>query len=174
MASFPRWETCWSSYNLSSFLVWWAHYATAEEQEEAFNLYLVVHRSGPPPQFLVARGIVPQHTPLTLAFKDGRKAEMLTQECTEQGCARCRSGRGGYMFRWCDARWTPTVVKDLTLTPHQIAVEAYRPWPQGLRSVPPAAAVPVDQEPATRRPPPRRARAGEKCPLRPAAPWPLA
>ena len=104
MASFPRWETCWSSYNLSSFLVWWSHYATAEEQEEAYQLRLVVHRSGPPPQFLVARGIVPQHVPIGLIFKDGRRQEMLTQACTDSGCARCTSGRGGYMFRWCDPR----------------------------------------------------------------------
>ena len=128
-----RWQLCWSSYNYQSFRAWFHHHATETEQEEALQLYTVEHRRTTP-QWLLAMGVVPQDVQATFKFR-GQGRHLPAVPCSEAGCERCATGRGGYQFRWVDARWTPRAALDLSLTPQQVAQEMYKPWPQGMRPV---------------------------------------
>ena len=134
MAAMPRWEKCWSSYNLTSFLTWFGSYATEEEQLDAMQLYTVEHRRTVP-AWLSARGVVPQDLPLQVTLM-GVKVNFPQRCCSEPHCERCTSGRGGYQFRWVDRRWTPSAALDLSLTPQQVQVEMRKPWPRGLLPIP--------------------------------------
>ena len=134
MAHMPRWDICWSSYNLTSFLTWFRSYATEEEQLGALHLYTVEHRRTVP-KWLAARGVVPQDVPLQVTYK-GAKVDFPQRKCSEPGCERCASGRGGYQFRWVDRRWTPSAALDLRLTPLEVQDEMYKSWPRGLLPIP--------------------------------------
>ena len=138
MANLPRWQMCWSQANLGSFLSWFTHYATADEQEEALHLHIVQHRSGPSP-LLAARGIFPQEVPIGLTLASGVKCNMREFPCADVGCRRCAEGRGGYQFRWCDPRWTPSAALDLSLSPQELQREIYKPWPRGMIPIPPGS-----------------------------------
>ncbi len=141
MANLPRWENCWSSYNLTSFLAWFHSHASPAEQQEALGLYIMVHRSGPSPM-LRELGIVPREVPCTVQLHDGTQVALPRRECPGFDCARCSAGRGGYMFRWIDSRWTPSAALALHLNPQEVAVEMYKPWPRGMRSMRPQAPTP--------------------------------
>ena len=130
----PRWEKCWSPYNLTSFLTWMRHYASEEEKAEVMHLYTVEHRKSVP-AWLAARGIIPQEVPLQVTI-GGVQVDFPKNPCDERGCERCRSGRGGYQFRWVDPRWTPQAALDLSLSPQQVQTEMYKPWPRGLLPIP--------------------------------------
>ena len=134
MAAMPRWEKCWSSYNLTSFLTWFGSYATEEEKLDAMELYTVEHRRAVP-AWLLARGVVPQDVPLQVTHM-GVKVNFPRRCCMEPNCERCSTGRGGYQFRWVDRRWTPSAALDLSLTSQQVQVEMYKPWPRGLLPIP--------------------------------------
>ena len=97
-------------------------------------MYTVEHRRATP-DWLLARGIVPQEVPMTVTAR-GVKVEFPTRPCMEGNCQRCISGRGGYQFRWVDSRWTPRAALDLGLTPQQLQVEMYTPWPRGVLPIP--------------------------------------
>ena len=134
MAHLPRWEMCWSSSNLSSFLTWFHHYASAEEQEGVSNLYMVMHSRTAGPVVagcqVVATAVNPH-----LSWPDGTEREIPQKKCTEVDCKRCTTGLGGYMFRWVDTRWTPTAAMDLSLSKEQLGNEMSAPWPHGMRVV---------------------------------------
>ena len=125
MAAGPRWEMCWSTSNLTSFLTWFHKFATRTEQEETKHLHVLIHRmdTGPflPTEIPIAVTIEGVHTPLP------------TIPCEEVGCERCRIGRGGYQFRWVDPRWTPEISKDMTLSPMEHFQKTSEPWPRGVR-----------------------------------------
>ena len=127
----PVWQMCWSSWNFSSFMVWFNQYATLEEQRAASDLYMVVHRQKPS-EFLEAHGIIPEEVDVNFVRRDGVSVHLPRLTCKDVGCRRCDEGRGGYQWRWCDPRWTPSSVLDMGLTPQEMAKEAYRPWPRGL------------------------------------------
>ena len=137
MAALPRWQKCWSSYNLSSFLTWIRCYATEDEKQSVLQLYILEHRRAPTPEWLTAKGVVPQEVPLQVTVH-GEKFDLPRKRCLKITCERCMSGRGGYQFRWVDQRWTPCAALDLTLTPGQVQVEMYALWPHGLRASHPA------------------------------------
>ena len=151
MAALPRWEKCWSSYNLTSFLTWFGSYATQQEQIDAMELYTVEHRRVVP-AWLLAYGVVPQDLPLQVTFK-GAKVNFPQRRCSEPECERCTTGRGGYQFRWVDPRWTPSAALDLSLTPQQVQDEMCKLWPRGLLPIPrermqlPAASSTVSSSP---------------------------
>ena len=126
MANLPRWEMCWSSFNLTSFMTWFHHHASPAEQLEAAHLHMVVHRQADC-EVLAALGLPPQQVALQLRFYDGTSRAFMKQECAEPGCERCASGCRGYMFRWVDSRWTPSAALDLTLTRSQLTQEMYKP-----------------------------------------------
>ena len=147
MAALPRWEKCWSSYNLTSFLTWMGHYASEVEKEEAMQLFTVDHRRGVP-AWLVARGVIPEEVPLQVTV-GGVKVDFPKRPCQEPGCERCITGRGGYQFRWVDARWTPTAALDLSLNPQEVQVEMYKPWPRGLLPIPRDRMAPPGPSPAS-------------------------
>ena len=134
MAALPRWEMCWSAFNLTSFLTWFGSYATEEEQIDAMQLYTVEHRRVVP-SWLLTHGVVPQEVPLQVTLM-GATVYFPQRRCSEPECERCTTGRGGYQFRWVDRRWTPSAALDLSLTPQQVQVEMYKPWPRGLLPIP--------------------------------------
>ena len=134
MAALPRWDMCWSAFNLTSFLTWFGSYATEEEQIDAMQLYTVEHRRAVP-AWLSAYGVVPQDVPLQVTHM-GVKVNFPRRCCMEPNCERCSTGRGGYQFRWVDRRWTPSAALDLSLTPQQVQVEMCKRWPRGLLPIP--------------------------------------
>ena len=87
------------------------------------------------PQWLLRQGAVPQRVPTTYVFR-GERIPMPVRQCTQPNCDRCTTGRGGYQFRWVDARWTPRAAMDLTLNPEQVRRAMGRPWPMGMRVSP--------------------------------------
>ena len=147
MAALPRWEKCWSPYNLTSFLTWMGHYASEAEKEEAMQLFTVEHRRDTP-AWLVARGITPEEVPLQVTV-GGVKVDFPQRQCEEPGCERCATGRGGYQFRWVDSRWTPAAALDLSLNPQELQVEMYKPWPRGLLPIPRDRMAPPGPSPAS-------------------------
>ena len=86
--------------------------------------------------------------PTTLRFK-GQERQLPAVPCTEDGCKRCREGLGGYQFRWCDHRWTPSAALDLTIPPDRLEEEMYKPWPHGMLPIPAAASGPPTGQPST-------------------------
>ena len=141
------WRNCWSQWNFSSFLVWFSEYATDLEQQEASKLYIKVHRSRTPP-WMEERGIAPQHVAPQLRLRDNTVLSIRELPCQDVGCARCTELRGGYQFRWCDPRWTPQAVLDLTLTPDTVKIEMYKPWPRGMLPISPLPLT-TPQDPPT-------------------------
>ena len=127
----PQWRLCWSPWNYTSFITWFGNYASADEQREVLGLYMVVHRQKPS-ELLQARGIVPQELEPSLRLRDGSVHQLPSLPCQDVGCKRCDEGRGGWQWRWCDKRWTPSAALDLALTPQELQTEMYRPWPRGL------------------------------------------
>ena len=81
MAALPRWEMCWSAFNLTSFLTWFERYATKEEQVDAMQLYTVEH-SCVVPAWLSAGGVVPQDVPVQVTHR-GAKVAFPRRCCTE-------------------------------------------------------------------------------------------
>ena len=145
MAHFPRWGVCWSSYNLHSYLIWFEHYATEDEQQSVLELHMVEHAAKTPA--LDAMGIIPRTIPVTLSSR-GTSTELSSRPCKQSLCERCREGRGGYQFRWIDSRWTPRAALDLSLRPHEVLVAMDRPWPDGSLRIPSSATIitPTDAE----------------------------
>ena len=136
MAHYPRWRELWSTYNLSSFLTWFHHYATEEDKQSVLHLFTVEHRRATTPGWLAANAFIPQEVPLQVTV-NGKEFALPKRRCSEDNCERCISGRGGYQFRWFDQRWTPLAALDLKLTPEQVNFEMYNePWPRGLRAIP--------------------------------------
>ena len=133
----PQWRLCWSPWNYTSFLTWFSTHASADEQREVLGLYLVTHRQKPS-EYLQARGIIPQELQPTLRLQDGSAHQLPQLPCQDVGCKRCDEGRGGWQFRWCDPRWTPSAALDLALTPQELQAEMRRPWPRGLLPPKPA------------------------------------
>ena len=131
VGSAPEWKMCWSTWNFTSFLVWFGEYATLPEQYDTSALYMVVHREQPSP-FLIASGIVPEEVETPLRRRDGTTAHLPRLVCMDVGCRRCDEGRGGYQWRWCDPRWTPSAALDMQLNPLELARECYKPWPRGM------------------------------------------
>ena len=136
MAALPRWQKCWSSYNLSSFLTWIRCYATEDEKQSVLQLYILEHRRAPTPEWLTAKGVEPQKVPLQVTVH-GKAIVLPKKLCSEVNCWRCTSGTGGYQFRWVDPRWTPRAALNLKLTPDGVKDEMYtKPWPHGLLPIP--------------------------------------
>ena len=128
MANLPRQQLCWSESNLTSFLAWYKWYASPQEQSwAAVHLYSVEHRS------------IHMETPspIVLQRANGVQTFLPRRACNEEGCARCRSGKGGWFFRWTDARWTPIASLDLDLNPRTHIEQSSRDWPFGVRTQPP-------------------------------------
>ncbi len=134
MAQLPRWQLCWSESNLTSFLYWFKHLASEDEQADALFLPMLIHYGGP------FAGIA-EHVPVTLEFR-GVVHEMREEMCRERDCERCSMGRGGWQFRWTDPRWTPQASLHLTLDPLSQMEESSKPWPLGCHGAPKAAVPP--------------------------------
>ena len=134
MAHLPRWEMCWPSWNLSSFLTWFHHHASGEEQRGVSCLYMVKHcrEDGP---VVAGRRIVAKEVNPQLSWPDGTVRDIPQRMCKEVDCKRCEERLGGYMFRWVDARWTPRAAMDLSIPAERMPDEMYKPWPHGLRMV---------------------------------------
>ena len=128
-----RTELCWSTSNVSSFLAWYAHYASPAEQAWATEfLYSTEHA----PFYGAA-------APFTLKAADGTTRTLPMRPCEEPGCRRCLTKRGGWAFRWVDYRWTPRASLRLDLDPPAHQKMASKPWPTGVLAGPqaiPAAA----------------------------------
>ena len=73
--------------------------------------------------------VMPQRVP-TKFMVHGEEVTFAEVPCAEQGCARCQAQRGGWAFRWVDARWTPEAVLELDPERHQAMMR--EPWPVGL------------------------------------------
>ncbi len=99
MAHFPRWiddSTVDSAAMHSAFL----HYkgSTSGEEREALNqLWTVEHQ----------RSAVIHIGCLAVMPTEVNPPDLLQRPCTEANCLRCESNRGGFQFRWYDARWYP-------------------------------------------------------------------
>ena len=75
---------------LGAFLGW-VYKASPEEQQEVQHLYTIEHA-------MVAAGQVVQPS-----LPSG--VELRSVPCRAENCQRCMTLRGGYQFRWYDARW---------------------------------------------------------------------
>ena len=137
MAALPIWGDCWSAYNLQSFQIWFAHYATEAEQESVLDLYVIEHFKEDPVLFGVR--LPTESVPVTLSFR-GAHVQLPRRACSQADCRRCSQGHGGYQFRWIDSRWTPRAALDLTLNPRTAMQAMDSPWPRGLRSIPKVSA----------------------------------
>ena len=102
-------------------------YATEEEEDEAMHLYLVIHE---PVQPLFLGFIEPQRIP-TMFTVNGIPQQFPEVPCREVECPRCTQRRGGWSFRWVDARWTPKAALMLDRDEHLAAMS--KPWPVGSR-----------------------------------------
>ena len=111
------------------------HHATEREKEEAMHLYIVNHE---PVNHLVFGLIEPRRIPTTFTV-DGNKREFREVPCREVGCPRCTEQRGGWSFRWIDARWTPKAALIMDRDQHLAAMQ--KPWPVGSHRMGTAAAV---------------------------------
>ena len=122
----------WSTSNIQSFRCWFTFWATSEEQHWAItHAYSIDHRwvlADPP-------------GPFTLTTETGTSFHLAVKPCSEPDCARCRTGRGGWAFRWVSRHWTPRASLNLALTPAQHAEQAGLPWPIGVLR-PPTQAIP--------------------------------
>ena len=139
MASVPQLRLCWSTSNVMSFLCWFEYYASDEEQAVVGDaVYVVDHEwaFGQTPNTFVLR------------YRDGMSAFMRHRPCNERPCPRCEAGRGGWHFRWTDARWTPRVSLALSINPMQHHRLAGLAWPWGILQ------PPRQQGPAIPLPPP--------------------
>ena len=95
MAHLPRWIARLdvdSQAMLGAFTHWYGK-ASPVDRDETRWLYLVEHSMDPLHGFL---GIESR-------FEDGHVIPSVP--CSEPGCVRCTTGRGGYKFRWFDERW---------------------------------------------------------------------
>ena len=127
MAHFPRWQLCWSPANWLSFQTWMVQHATESEKEEAMHLYLVNHEPVDP----LVLGC-PQKTP-TMFTVNGVLRTFPEVMCLERGCPRCTYRRGGWSFRWVDARWTPEAALMVNSSEAEHLAAMQKPWPVGCR-----------------------------------------
>ena len=102
----------YSPLNLGAFLKW-AGTASEADLDRAFEtVYIVDHRMDED-----IFGVVPvmpviiQRADLNITW------EMPHVECTEVGCQRCESGRGGYQFRWVGPWTCPQTIGDENTPP---------------------------------------------------------
>ena len=103
------------------------HHATEREKEEAMHLYIVNHE---PVEQLVFGFIEPRRVPTKFTV-NGIPRQFREVPCREVGCPRCTQQRGGWSFRWIDARWTPKAALILSRDQHLAAMQ--KPWPVGSR-----------------------------------------
>jgi hypothetical protein len=95
MAHLPRWiarRDVDSQAMLGAFTHWYGK-ASPVDRDQTRMLYLVEHSMDPLHGF---HGIESR-------FGDGHVIPSVP--CSEPGCVRCTTGRGGYKFRWFDERW---------------------------------------------------------------------
>ena len=90
MAHYPRWggSNVDSSAMLSAYFDWTQRATEQELQATVPHLWLVEHRAPGLAQPLRVGGIT-----------------IPSRRCTIPACNRCKQLRGGYQFRWIDARW---------------------------------------------------------------------
>ena len=112
------------------------HYATESEKAEAMNLYIVSHE---PLEQRLFGFIQPQRVP-TMFTINGIQRAFREVPCREIGCPRCEQRRGGWSFRWIDARWTPQAALMLNREQHLAAMQ--KPWPVGGHRLPNPVADP--------------------------------
>lgn len=127
MAKRPRWGECWSVPNLDSFTAFFAFYASDDEAQELSHLPVVYHRG--------ALDAIAIRVPIAVQ-RNGQYITLPQEDCLLFGCERCRSGRGGYQFRWIDDRWTPEAALDMSQLPGELQAEAMLPWPRGILEAP--------------------------------------
>ncbi len=96
----PRSPYVPSPLNLPSFLYWWKH-ATTAEQESAVGIYLIYHHDG----------LAVPAEPIKLRFNTGGMYNIPWRRCGNVGCERCTSRRGGYKFDWVGP-WTCINLQD--------------------------------------------------------------
>ena len=104
-----------------------SHHATEREKEEAMHLYIVNHE---PVEQLEFGFIKPRRIP-TMFTVDGIPRQFREVPCREVGCPRCTQQRGGWSFRWIDARWTPKAAMMPNEDRHLAAM--LKPWPVSSR-----------------------------------------
>ena len=107
----------YSPMNLGAFLKW-ATTASEADLDRAFQtVYIVDHHMD---EYIF--GEVPV-MPVIIERADlNRTWVMPHAECTEAGCQRCESGRGGYQFRWVGPWTCPQTIGDEN-TPPQVLIE---------------------------------------------------
>ena len=92
MAHLPRWiddSSLDSSAMLSAFLGWTRHASEAELADTVPHLFMI------------------EHAPCLAEPTSINGVAMPRRMCQDPACRRCRSGQGGYQFRWADMRWIP-------------------------------------------------------------------
>ena len=92
----PRWINSArvdSELMLSAFL-WYRSQCSETEKVELECLYSIKHRLK---DTIVIEGM------LVRPQQIGEPVP--STPCTAEGCERCRTGRGGYQFRWCSWTW---------------------------------------------------------------------
>ena len=110
----------YSPMNLAAFLKW-ATTASEADLDRAFEtVYIVDHRMdedifGEVP----VMPVIIQRADLNITW------EMPHVECTEVGCQRCESGRGGYQFRWVGPWTCCATIGDEYTTPHELYERAF-------------------------------------------------
>ena len=93
----PRWiddPRVDSRAMLSAFLEYRGR-CTGEASAQLGDLYMIVHRLEPE---IVLGGQV-------IRPQEIRSQDIPTRPCADQVCERCRTGRGGYQFKWYHVRW---------------------------------------------------------------------
>ena len=107
---FPRWidhPRVDSQAMLSAFLDYRGR-CTGEARAQLDHLYMIVHSHES--TFLVGGQVI----------RPQEMRPLPTRPCAAQGCERCRTGRGGYQFKWYHPRWRSVYVRlrrDDTWTP---------------------------------------------------------
>ena len=103
------------------------HHATEKEKEEAMHLYTEKHQ---PLEELLFGIVKPTRIPTTFTV-NGIQRAFREVPCRELGCPRCEQRRGGWAFRWVDARWTPKAALMMDRGKHLDSMQ--KPWPVGSR-----------------------------------------
>lgn len=108
-----------SPINLGAFMKWTGE-ADEDEIDEVMQVVTMVeHRMGPTifgnidfPQVVI-------HRP-----DFDRKWVMPREECQEENCRRCETGRGGWQFRWIGPWTCPITVGDENTTAQEVMQRA--------------------------------------------------
>ena len=100
MADWPRWildSTVDSSAMLYAYTKW------ADAQPGHVEPLCVIEHRMPETVEIAGFQIMPKKATTKGTFE---------RPCTDLGCERCRTGRGGYQFRWYSAMWYDEYVRN--------------------------------------------------------------